>query len=69
MTWSEYVLVFKYFMVLSIPGLSISQGSEFSELHRVPDFVNMTVMNMSQDPITEGFRIFQDYKYTRFLHM
>ena len=69
LTGSEYLLGFKYFRVLSIPGLSICQGSEFSGLHRIPVSVNMTIMNMSRDPVTERFWIFQDSRYTRFLHM
>ena len=56
------------FRVLSIPGLSICQGSDFSGLYRIPVFVNTTIMNMSWDLVTEGFWIFQDSKYTRFLH-
>ena len=55
LTGSEYVFVFKYFRVLSIPGLSICQGSEFPGLHRVPVFVNLTIMNMSRNLVTEGF--------------
>ena len=55
LTGSVYVFVFKYFRVLSIPGLSICQGSEFPGLHRVPVFVNLTIMNMSRDLVTEGF--------------
>ena len=43
------------FRVLSIPGLSICQGSEFSGLHRTPVFIDMTIMNMGRDPVTEGF--------------
>ena len=32
---SEYMSGFKYVRILNIPGLSICQGSEFSELYRI----------------------------------
>ena len=59
MTGSEYLLGLKYFRVLSIPGLSICQGSEFSGLHRIPVSVNMTIINMSRDPVTERSEYFR----------
>ena len=46
---------FLNFRVLSIPGLPICQGSEFSGLHRIPVSINMTIANMSRDLVTEGF--------------
>ena len=59
LTGSEYLLGLKYFRVLSIPGLSICQGSEFSGLHRIPVSVNMTIINMSRDPVTERSEYFR----------
>ena len=50
--------------------MPICQGSEFPGLHRVYLFSYIDrVLSRRRDAIMEGFWIFQDSKYAKFLHM
>ena len=50
------MLGFKHVRVLTIPGLSTCQGSEFPALHRVTYFHKFErVLNKRRNAIMEGF--------------
>ena len=68
MVGSQY-MGFKYVRVLNIPGLSICQGSELPGLTGFTYFgKDGRILNMRY-AVMEGFRIFQDSKYARFLNV
>ena len=68
---SPYMSGFKVFgVLLSIPGISIWQGSEFPGLRRV--YLFSQIWQRSEyvsDAIMKGFLTFQDSKYAKFLYM